>query len=412
VPRSSTRQAPQPVPVYVSRLTKLPLLDIGGAPVGRLADVVILPPTLAGAPRVIGFVAGVERRRIFVNAAKIESLDTGGARLRAAAIDLRHFQRRGGELLLHEDLLNRRIGDEIVNDVGLVASQTRGVGWEVATVSLRSPRPIRRRGRSHTVAWSSVVTLFDAGPMAREMAGLRDLHPSDLADRLRALPLAQRQAIASAMDDEWLADVLEEMDEDEQVEIIAIFTHERAADVLEQMQPDDAADLLGEMDPALRVKLLGEMEPEEAAPVRRLLLYDENTAGGLMNPEPVVLRPDSTVAVALARIRDASVPAALGAQVFVAEPPISTPTGPYLGVVGFQRLLRVPPGTDLADCIDSDAAKPITPDLPETSVAERLAAYNLMALPVCDEAGRLLGAVTVDDVLDRALPDNWREEHT
>ena len=105
-------------------------------------------------------------------------------------------------------------------------------------------------------------------------------------------------------------------------------------------------------------------------------------------------------------------PAALAAQVFVAEPPISTPTGPYIGVVGFQRLLRVPPGTDLVDCIDDDAARPITPDLPETSVAERLAAYNLMALPVCDEASRLLGAVTVDDVLDRALPDNWREEHT
>jgi CBS domain-containing protein len=410
--RPSGRPALQPVPIYVSRLTKLPLLDIGGMPVGRIADVVILPPTLLGAPRVIGFVAGVERRRIFVNAAKIESLDTGGARLRAAAIDLRHFRRRGGELLVQEDLLDQRIRDEIVNDVGLVDSQTRGVGWEVATVSLRSPRPIRRRGRSHTVPWSTVVTLFDAGPMAREMAELRDLHPSDLADRLRALPLAQRQGLAAAMDDEWLADVLEEMDEDEQVAIMESFDTARAADVLEQMQPDDAADLLGEMEPDRRVKLLGEMEPEEAAPVRRLLLYDENTAGGLMNPEPVVLRPDSTVAVALARIRDSSVPAALGAQVFVSEPPISTPTGPYLGVVGFQRLLRIPPGTDLSDCIDNDAAKPVSPDLPETAVAERLAAYNLMAMPVCDDAGRLLGAVTVDDVLDRALPDNWREEHT
>lgn len=411
MPPSSARPAPPAAPIYVSRLTRLPLLDLGGAPVGRVADVVILPPTLTGAPRVIGFVVAVERRRIFVNAAKIESLDTGGARLRAAAIDLRHFRRRGGELLLREDLLDRRIGDEVVNDVGLVASPAQGVGWEVAIVSLRSPRPIRRRGRSHTVPWSSVVTLFDAGPMAREMASLRDLHPADLADRLRALPLTQRQAIASAMDDEWLADVLEEMDEDEQVEIIESFTHERAADVLEEMQPDDAADLLGEMEPDLRSKLLGEMEPEEAAPVRRLLLYDENTAGGLMNPEPVVLRPDSTVAVALARIRDSAVPPALGAQVFVAESPISTPTGPYRGVVGFQRLLRIPPGTALGDCVDDDAAKPISPDLAETSVAERLAAYNLMALPVCDDAGRLLGAVTVDDVLDRALPDNWREEH-
>jgi CBS domain-containing protein len=411
VPQPPRRRAPTPPQIYVSRLTKLPLLDADGGSVGRIADVVILPPTMVGPPRVIGFVAAVERRRIFVNDAKVESLDTGGARLRSAAVDLRQFRRRGGELLLNEDLLDQRFGDEIVNDVGLVASQHRAIGWEVATVSLRSPRPIRRRGSARIVPWSVVATLFDAGPMAQEMASLRDMHPADLADRLRALSPMQRQAIAAAMDDEWLADVLEEMDEDEQVLIVRALETERAADVLEQMQPDDAADLLGEMDATLRAKLLGEMEPEEAAPVRRLLLYDENTAGGLMNPEPVVVRPDSTVAAALARIRDAAVPAALGAQVFVAQPPVSTPTGPYLGVVGFQRLLRVPPGTDIADCVETDRVKPVAPDLPETAVAERLAAYNLMAIPVCDESGRLLGAVTVDDVLDRALPDNWREEH-
>jgi flagellar motility protein MotE (MotC chaperone) len=386
------------------------MLGAEGDPIGRIGDVVILPPTLTGPPRVIGFVGIVERRRIFVNAAKVARLDTTGARLRGT-IDVRHFSRRAGELLAKGDLLDKRLGDRIVNDIGLVPSRGPAGGWEVGTVSLRTPGPIRRRSRTHIVAWSAVVTLFDAGPMGREMAALRDLHPSDLADRLRALPLAQRQALAEAMDDEWLADVLEEMDEDDQVAIVESLDTARAADVLEEMEPDDAADLLGEMDAALRVKLLGEMEPEEAAPVRRLLLYDEHTAGGLMNPEPVVMRPGATVASALARIRDHALPAALGAQVFVAEAPVSTPTGPYLGVVGFQRLLREPPGSDVASCIDSDSAKPVAPDMPETAVAERLAAYDLFALPVCDESGRLLGAVTVDDVLDHALPENWREEH-
>ncbi|HZJ27014.1 MAG TPA: CBS domain-containing protein [Acidimicrobiia bacterium] len=406
----STSRPRAPVPIYVSRLTRLPLLDAEGEAVGRLGDVVLLPPTLTGPPRVVGFVAAVERRRIFVNAAKVAQLDTAGARLHGT-IDVRHFSRRAGELLAQADLLDRRVGDQIVNDIGLVGSRTRAGGWEVATVSLRAPGSIRRRSRATVVAWSAVVTLFDAGPMGREMAALHDLHPTDLADRLRALPLAQRQAIAEAMDDDWLADVLEEMEEDDQVAIMESLDTARAADVLEEMQPDDAADLLGEMEPALRVKLLGEMEPEEAAPVRRLLLYDEHTAGGLMNPEPVVVAPGTTVATVLARIRTREVPAALGAQVFIAEPPASTPTGRYLGVVGFQHLLREPPGTDVALCLDADAVRPVAADLPETTVAERLAAYNLVALPVCDEAGRLLGAVTIDDVLDRALPNRWREAH-
>ena len=179
------------------------------------------------------------------------------------------------------------------------------------------------------------------------------------------------------------------------------------------MQPDDAADLLGEMDPALRVKLLGEMEPEEAAPVRRLLLYDENTAGGLMNPEPVVLRPDSTVAVALARD-----PRLVGAR-RARRPgvrrrgrrsrPRPGPTAASSGSNGSCGS-RPAPTSPTASTTTRRSRSP--PTCPRPSVAERLAAYNLMALPVCDDAGRLLGAVTVDDVLDRALPDNWREEHT
>lgn len=406
----STTSPRAPAPIYVTKLTRLPLLDAEGDPAGHIGDVVLLPPTLTGPPRVVGFVAVVERRRIFVNAAKVARLDVAGARLHGT-IDIRHFNRRSGELLARADLLDRRVDDQIVNDIGLLPSKTRAGGWEVATVSLRSPGPMWRRSGATVVAWSAVVTIFDAGPMGREMATLHDLHPTDLADRLRSLPLAQRQAIAQAMDDDWLADVLEEMEEDDQVAIMESLDTARAADVLEEMQPDDAADLLGEMEPALRVKLLGEMEPEDAAPVRRLLLYNENTAGGLMNPEPVVVEPTTTVATALARIRSRELPAALGAQVFVAQPPVATPTGRYLGVVGFQRLLREPPGTEIAVCLEADTVAPVAADLSETVVAERLAAYNLFALPVCDEAGRLLGAVTVDDVLDRALPDHWREDH-
>ena len=220
----------------------------------------------------------------------------------------------------------------------------------------------------------------------------------------------RRRRIATALEDEQFADVLEELDEDEQIELVAGLDHDRVADLLEEMAPDDAADLLGEMDPQQRVALLDAMEPDEAAPVRRLLLYDSESAGGLMTPEPVIVTPDTTVAECLARLRNPDLPAAVAAHVFVVEPPNQTPTGRYLGTVGFQRLLREPPAMRVEGCVEENV-EPIHPDLPATRVAERLAAYNLVALPVCDDAGRLVGAVTVDDVLDRVLPEGWRDDH-
>ena len=113
------------------------------------------------------------------------------------------------------------------------------------------------------------------------------------------------------------------------------------------------------------------------------------------------------VAEALAQIRRRELPSELAAQVFVTQPPTSTPTGRYIGVVGFQRLLREQPSTTLDECVN-DSTEPVEPDLPLRDVAERLASYDLLALPVCDDAGRLVGAVTVDDVLDHVLPEGWR----
>jgi Mg/Co/Ni transporter MgtE len=126
-----------------------------------------------------------------------------------------------------------------------------------------------------------------------------------------------------------------------------------------------------------------------------------------MTPEPLALPPEASVAEALARMRNREVPAALASSVFVVQPPTQTPTGPYLGAVSFQRLLREPPAALLGRIVDG-RPEPIDPGMQEVQVAERLAAYDLLALPVCDGAGRLVGAVTVDDVLDRTLPVGWR----
>jgi Mg/Co/Ni transporter MgtE len=177
--------------------------------------------------------------------------------------------------------------------------------------------------------------------------------------------------------------------------------------VLEEMEYDDAVDLLAEMPGEQRIRVLAAMDSDEAEVMRRLLSYGEGTAGGLMTPELIILGPTTTVAEGLARIRDPDWLVSIAAQVFVTQAPFIPPTGTFLGVAHFQRLLREPPSTQLAQCVEEIPS--VTPDATEREVAERLAAYNLLALPVCDERNRLLGAITVDDVLDRALPADWRQ---
>ena len=203
--------------------------------------------------------------------------------------------------------------------------------------------------------------------------------------------------------------MLEELPEEDQVEILGALDNERAADVLEEMSPDDAADLIAELPPETAEALLQLMEPEEAEDVRRLMSYEERTAGGMMTTEPVILPPDATVADALAHVRNAELSPSLAALVYVVRPPLEPPTGRLLGVAHIQRLLREPP-------VDDGRPRPghrhrAAARRPRASrtCARHLATYNLVAAPVVDEDGRLLGAVTVDDLLDHLLPENWRD---
>lgn len=394
--------------IYVSRLVRLPFLDAEGAPMGRVDDLVVAPSRPTEPPVVLGFVVLVDRRRIFVGGNRVSEIDPSGVRLVRGSLDFRRFRQRAGELLVREDLFGQRVGGEVVNDLAIVPAARASRAWVVSTVALASTGLLRRRRTGRTVPWSEVINLFDTGGhLAREVAAFRDLHPADVASRISRLPLAQRRQLAEAMDDTELADLLEELPEDEQVRLIANLDTERVVDVLEEMEADDAADLLAELPADRQAELLEAMEPEEADDMRRLLSYEPDSAGGLMNPEPLILTPNVTVAEAMARIRELDVPQVLGANVFVVEPPTETPTGRYLGIVGFQRLMRVPPSSPIGEVVE-DEPEPVRPDLPQAEVANRLATYDGLALPVCDAAGRLLGAITVDDVLDRLLPADWR----
>ncbi len=397
--------------IYAFRVMRLPLLDAGGNAIGRIEDIVVLPARAGDAPRVLGFVAMSQRRRIFVNANRIGTLDNDGARLRSWDVDLNPFKPRRGELLIARDLIDKRIGDETVSDVAMrPAGDGRQTWWEIAKVRLARRSALRRRPSYRLLDPDEVPALFMSeigAEMAAEAARLRDMHPSDVAGVVRSLPLHHRKQLAEVMDDERLADLLEELPEAEQLRIIEGLDLERLINVLEEMEYDDLADLLAEMPGEQRSRILDAMDADDADVMRRLLSYEDGSAGSLMTPDIIILGPTSTVAEALAEIRDPEWLVSIAAQVFVVQAPFKPPTGQYLGVVHFQRLLREPPATELSRCLENEPT--ITPDLPEREVAERLASYNMLAVGVCDPAGHLLGAITVDDVLDRTLPTGWRQ---
>ena len=287
-------------------------------------------------------------------------------------------------------------------------STTRGTAYEIAKVRLTRRNLLRRKPSFRLVDVDEVPGLFPPiSAMAAEAARLRDLHPSEVAGLIRNMPLTQRRQLAAAMDDERLADLLEELSEPEQIGLIEGLDLDRLMGVLDEMEYDDLADLLGEMSGEQRGRILAAMDAEDADVVRRLLSYEEATAGGMMTPDPIVLGPTATVADALAQIREPDWVVSIAAQVFVCHPPFKAPTGKLLGTAHMQRLLREQPSTELRDCVSEDPV--VGPEVSDVAVAELLASYDMLAVAVCDPAGRLLGAVTVDDVLDRQLGVGWRQ---
>jgi Mg/Co/Ni transporter MgtE len=404
-----------PSRVFCARLAGLVVLDPNGDTVGRIRDVVVTLRLRGQPPRVLGLSVEVQRRRIFVTMSRVTSIESGAVVLGSGTLNWRRFERRAEETLVLTELLDRKVQridnghDVTVVDVAMEQSRTHD--WLVTQVAVREGRATRRRGTVSTLDWDEVTgfSLPEEGQGAANLlAAFEKLRPADLASMLHDLSGKRRAEVVAALDDERLADVLEELPEDEQIELLGGLEDERAADVLEEMDPDDAADLLGDLPAEEAERLLDLMEPEEAAPVRRLLSYADDTAGGIMTSEPVILPPNSTIAEALARIRAFQIPPALAAQVYVVRPPFETPTGRYLGMAHFQRLLREPPSDLVGGVIDTET-DPLHPEAPLGVVTRHLASYNLVAAPVVDEGGRLLGAVTVDDVLDHVLPHDWRD---
>jgi Mg/Co/Ni transporter MgtE len=411
--------------VFAARLAGMVVLGPDGESIGRVRDVVISIGVAHHQPRVLGLVVELlTRRRIFVPILRVTAIEPGAVTLATGNVSLRRFAQRPGEVLVLGEVIETRVRvddpelpelagmDVVVVDLGI--EQTRTRDWVVTKVAVRPQRRLGRRGNVYIVDWRRVQGLTPSG-LAMPDQGVAQLleqfegqRPIEVADAIRDLPVKRRYEVVKALDDERLADVLQELPEDEQADVLRQLETERAADVLEAMDPDDAADLLGTLPPADAEQFLRRMDPEDSEDVRRLLSHSPDTAGGLMTSEPVVLAPDTTVAEALARVRDPDLTPALASLVFVTRPPTATPTGRYLGCVHLQRLLREPPAALVSGIVDTDLPN-LSPANSLAAVTRYFAAYNLVCGPVVDEESHLLGAVSVDDVLDHLLPDDWRE---
>jgi Mg/Co/Ni transporter MgtE len=414
--------------VFATGLARLAVYGPDGEPIGRVRDLVAMLRVGRQPPRALGLVVELAtRRRIFVPMLRVTAIDPSAVTLATGSVNLRRFTQRPNEVLVVGQLLDVRVtvpdtgsagaagGGTNATVVDVAMEQTRTRDWLLTKVAVRERTGrLARRGPVQVLNWEAVAGLSltevaQGGQRADQLlAVFETMRAADVASALRELPAKRRYEVADALDDERLADVIEELPDADQRDLLGHLDAERAADVLEAMNPDDAADVLAELPATDAEALLRLMQPEESAPVRRLMAYSAHTAGGLMTPEPVILTPTATVAEALARIRNSDLTPALASMVFVTRPPQATPTGRYLGCAHAQRLLREPPFDLVAGVVDTDLSH-LPPDADLPDVTRFFAAYNLVCAPVVDDEEHLLGAVTVDDILDHLLPEDWRE---
>lgn len=399
--------------VYAARIIGTPVFDPIGDQVGTVYDVVALF-RLKGDPLAVGLVVEVVgKRRVFLPLTRVTSIANGQV-ITTGIVNIRRFSQRPAETLVLAQLIERHVHLRETNEEAVVIdvaiTQTKPREWQLTSLYVRTGKRAVGGQRSFTVPVREVTGLMNPAAVQGNvsiLAQINELKPADVADVLRELPAGRMQAVASELTDERLADILEELGDEDRIEILSSLDMERAADVLDVMQPDDAADLVAELPTDQAAELLERMEPEEAQDVRRLLAYEERTAGGLMTTEPIVLPPEATIATALASARRADIPPALAAIMFVCRPPLETPTGRFLGVVHIQRALREAPSAMIGTILDTDI-EAISASAGIGTVTRLLATYNLTALPVVDDDS-LIGAVSVDDVLDHLLPEDWRD---
>ncbi len=407
--------------LFLSQCIGRPVRDPSGEPIGKVADLIVAIGDRY--PPVTGLVVATDHRQIFLPWRSVEHLDVAGATLRVRTIDIGKFRQRPNEILLKGDLLDRQIVDVEgrrvirVNDVSLDATNGE---IHVVAVDVGAAGLLRRLGVERPVSavarglrlpvQERYIDWEDVDPLESTIASVRlrvpharlaELHPADLASIVEQLTPRDRAGVLASLGDEAAADMLEEMEPDVQVDVLEDLEPERAADILEEMSPDDAADLVADLSTESRDEILALMEQDEAAEVRELLAYPEDSAGGLMTTEYVAVPATLTAGETIERLRELEPDAETIYYVYVVDEDER-----LVGVLSLRDLIVARPGTTIDKVMISDpVAVGVRDD--EHSVAETIAHYNLLAVPVVDDEGRLQGIVTVDDAIDTVAPSSW-----
>jgi magnesium transporter len=410
--------------LYLSQAIGRPVLDRDGDPLGSVADLIVAVGDRY--PPVTGLVVSTDRRRIFIPWTSVASFNAiDGARLSNDRLDITKFHQRPDEITLKQDLLDKQIVDidgrkvVRVNDLRLdeIEGKLHLVAVDVGAAGLL--RRLGLEGTFRTLARNSRLPLperyidwEDVDPVETSIAsiklrvphaGLAELHPSDLATIIDQLAPKDRAGVLASLNDEDAADVFEEMEPETQVEIIEDLDPARAADILEEMSPDDAADLVQDLSDETREEILALMERDEAEELGELLSYPEDTAGGMMTTEFVTIPASFTAQQAIERLREMEPDAETIYYVYVVDAEER-----LVGVLSLRDLIVSQPSNAIRDVM---IPEPVTVDVlaGEDEVAEVVAHYNLLAVPVTDPDHHLVGIVTVDDAMDAILPDAWRK---
>ena len=422
--------------VFLSSLLDKPVHDANDVYVGRLYDLAVSVASVF--PPVVAFL--VERGRLDpfpLSGRWPDVADINGPTVRLA-VGMRALTPSRldtpGEVLVRETLLDKQIVDVNgakvvrVNDLHFlklgpcdlrlvhVDVGTRGLvrrmGWERgidAVVRRLAPRA-RYLGAERLIRWNFVqpLALDDRAHSIRlsvMQRQLRELHPADIAEILTDLDLHDRTSMFRSLDTETAADALAEVDDPRiQSQLLDTLPEEQAADILEEMQPDEAADLLGELPPEKSTALLREMDRDEADDVRELLTYEPDTAGGMMTTDLVAVRDELTVTQTLARLRELAPDIENIYYVFVVDA-----EGRLVGVLNLRQLILAEPATPVPDIMIDEPVRVHHTDSRD-SVAEIVEKYDLLALPVVDDLGVLIGMITVDDVVSHIAKQAWHRK--
>jgi len=404
--------------LYLSQVLGRPILDLEGERVATLKDVIVRLGEVDHPP-VAGFVARYRRRDFFLPRWRISHFGEQGVRLNSDILDLRPFMRREGEVLLARDVLDKQLidvdGKRVVrvNDVQIIeaANEWHVTGADVGLIGLwrRLAPSFMRPGRPvEVIDWADVGYLAtDAATVQLKSSRgkLARLHPVEIARLAAAFSYQQGAEIVESLDDETAAETLEEMAAARQAQILADMDEERAADILEHMSPDEAADVLGDLPESKAEDLLNLMEDDEQSEVAELLPYEDDTAGGLMTTEFVTLPRDLTVGEALARLREMAETPNMIYYLYVVE---SEGSWKMAGVIALRSLILSDTSAPLEQVMRREVQF-AHPDDAAPEVAQKIAEYNLLALPVLDDSGEILGIVTFDDAIEILLPKDWRQ---